>query len=66
MVAFDRRAFGLEVADRCPQDGFTIVDPRNATSSFELTVNGDEPHDKDDGCAHLAVLAGDLRPRMSG
>jgi lactoylglutathione lyase len=61
---FYRRAFGLEVADRYPKDGFTIVYLRNPKSPFELelTVNGkrDKPYDKGDGYGHLAVLVDDL------
>ena len=61
---FYRRAFGLEVADRYPKDGFTIVYLRNAASPFELelTVNGerDQPYAKGDGYGHLAVLVDDL------
>ena len=57
-VEFYRRAFGLEVADRYPQDGFTIVYLRNAMSPFEL--ERDEPYDKGDGYGHLAVLVDDL------
>ena len=63
-VDFYRRAFGLEVADRYPQDGFTLLYLRNEASSFELelTVNGerDKPYDKGDGYGHLAVLVDDL------
>ena len=63
-VAFYKKAFGLEVADRYPKDGFTIVYLRNAKSPFELelTVNGerDKPYEKGDGYGHLAVLVDDL------
>ena len=63
-VAFYKKAFGLEVADRYPKDDFTIVYLRNARSPFELelTVNGerDEPYEKGDGYGHLAVLVDDL------
>ena len=63
-VAFYEKAFGLEVADRYPKDGFTIVYMRNAKSPFELelTVNGerDKPYEKGDGYGHLAVLVDDL------
>ncbi len=62
--AFYHRAFGLEVADRYPKDGFTIVYLRNANSPFELelTVNGERntPYAKGDGYGHLAVLVDDL------
>ena len=40
-VAFYKKAFGLEVADRYPMDSATIIYLRNAKSPFELelTVN---------------------------
>ncbi len=61
---FYRRALGLEVADRYPMEGFTIVYLRNAKSPFELelTVNGDrdKPYGKGDGYGHLAELVDDL------
>ena len=63
-VAFYEKAFGLEVADRYPKDGFTIVYLRNPKSPFELelTVNTDrdKPYEKGDGYGHLAVLVDDL------
>ena len=63
-VAFYKKAFGLEVADRYPKDDFTIVYLRNVESPFELelTVNGerDKPYEKGDGYGHLAVLVDDL------
>jgi len=72
-TAFYRKAFGLEVADRFPLDGFTLVYLRNEKSPFELelTVNGerDKPYEKGDGYGHLAVLVEDLESehkRMKG
>ncbi len=63
-VAFYKKAFGLEVADRYPKDDFTIVYLRHPKSPFELelTVNGerDKPYEKGDGHGHLAVLIDDL------
>lgn len=63
-AAFYKKAFGLEVADRYPQDKSTIVYLRNAKSPFELelTINKDrdEPYDVGDGYGHLAVLVDDL------
>ena len=63
-VAFYKKAFGLEVADRYPKDDFTIVYMRNAKSPFELelTVNGsrDKPYEKGDGYGHLAILVDHL------
>ena len=61
---FYRKAFALEVADRYPMDGSTIVYLRNPKSPFELelTVNNDrdKPYDTGDGYGHLAVLVEDL------
>lgn len=63
-VAFYRKAFGLEVADRLDFDDFTLVYMSNAESEFEveLTINKDrtEPYDLGDGYGHLAVSVADL------
>ena len=63
-LAFYKAAFGLEVADRCPFESFSLVYLRNAEDDFELelTVNGDrdKPYDLGDGYGHLAVSVGDL------
>ncbi|SFD97875.1 VOC family protein [Roseivivax sediminis] len=63
-VAFYRKAFGLEVADRLDFDDFTLVYMSNAESDFEVefTVNKDrtEPYDLGDGYGHLAVSVEDL------
>lgn len=63
-LAFYRTAFGLEVADRYPFDGFTLIYLRNAEQDFELelTVNGDrtEPYQLGDGYGHLAVSVADV------
>ena len=63
-VDFYRRAFGLEVADRFPFDGFTLVYLRNGEADFEveLTINHDraEPYQLGDGYGHLAVAVADL------
>lgn len=63
-TAFYKKAFGLEVVDRYPVDGATIVYMRNAKSPFELelTINNDrdKPYEKGDGYGHLAVLVDDL------
>ncbi len=71
-VAFYRRAFGLEVADRFAFDGFALVYLRAPDSPFELelTVNADraEPYALGDGYGHLAVAVADLegeRARMA-
>ncbi len=63
-VAFYRRAFGLEVADRFAFDGFTLIYLRNDDADFEveLTVNQDqtEPYTHGSGYGHLAVAVPDL------
>jgi lactoylglutathione lyase len=63
-VAFYRTAFGLEIADRYPFDGFTLVYLRNAGAGFELelTVNSgrEEPYNLGDGYGHLAVSVEDI------
>ena len=63
-VAFYRRAFGLEIADRFGFDDFTLVYLRNDDIDFEieLTVNHGqtEPYTHGSGYGHLAVAVGDL------
>ncbi|WP_323764423.1 VOC family protein [Marinovum sp.] len=63
-VAFYRKAFGLEVADRLDFDDFTLVYLSNAESGFELelTVNKgrDTAYDLGDGYGHFAVSVADL------
>lgn len=63
-IDFYRRAFGLEVADRFPFDGFTLVYLRNERADFELelTVNHDRtrPYELGDGYGHLAFAVEDL------
>ncbi len=63
-VNFYRKAFGLEIADRFPFDGFTLVYLRNASSGFELelTINHDrtEPYELGDGYGHIAYAVEDL------
>ena len=63
-VDFYRRAFDLQVADRFPFDGFTLIYLRNAEADFEveLTVNHDQsdPYSHGDGYGHLAVAVDDL------
>lgn len=72
-VGFYRDAFGLEVADRFPFDGFALVYLRNEEADFEveLTVNHGqaEPYSHGDGYGHLAVAVDDLEAehtRMKG
>lgn len=63
-VAFYRKAFGLEVADRLDFPEFALVYLSNPEIGFEveLTVNKDrtEPYDLGDGYGHLAVSVEDL------
>lgn len=63
-VAFYRTAFGLEIADRFPFDGFTLVYMRNAQADFELelTINHGraEPYALGEGYGHLAFAVDDL------
>ncbi|HEY0418807.1 MAG TPA: VOC family protein [Acetobacteraceae bacterium] len=63
-VEFYRRAFGLEIADRYPFDGFTLVYLRAPGHSFELelTVNHGraEPYALGNGYGHIAFAVEDL------
>ena len=63
-VAFYRRAFGLDVAERLDFERFTLVYLSNAETAFEveLTVNKGrtEPYDLGDGYGHLAVSVDDV------
>ncbi|PSC04751.1 lactoylglutathione lyase [Alsobacter soli] len=63
-VSFYRTAFGLEVADRFPFDGFTLVYLRSPEADFELelTINHDrkEPYALGDGYGHIAFAVDDL------
>ncbi len=63
-VDFYRKAFGLEIADRYPFEGFTLVYLRNQENDFEveLTVNHaqSEPYTHGSGYGHLAVAVEDL------
>ncbi|WP_176595020.1 MULTISPECIES: VOC family protein [Sphingobium] len=63
-VAFYKAALDLDVADRFPFDGFTLIYLRNQENDveIELTVNHDrtEPYDLGDGYGHVAVTVADL------
>ncbi|MGU3392043.1 VOC family protein [Sphingomonas sp. M1A8_2b] len=63
-VAFYKTALNLDVADRYPFDGFTLVYLRNAENDYELelTINHDrgEPYALGDGYGHVAVTVPDL------
>jgi lactoylglutathione lyase len=60
---FYRRAFSMEIADRFPFDGFTLVYLRSAEDDFELelTINNDRtaPYTHGDGYGHIAVVVPD-------
>ena len=63
-LEFYRTAFGLEIADRVPFAGFTLIYLRNPETAFELelTVNDGRaaPYALGDGYGHLAVSVADL------
>ncbi len=63
-TAFYASAFGLEVVNRYPFDGFTLTYLGNAENDFEveLTINHDrtEPYAHADGYGHLAVVVDNL------
>jgi lactoylglutathione lyase len=63
-LEFYRFAFGLEIADRYPFDGFTLIYLRNSESEVEVefTVNHDReaPYTHGDGYGHIAVAVDDL------
>lgn len=63
-ITFYRTAFGLDVADRYPFDGFTLIYLRNPETDFELelTVNHDRdtPYALGEGYGHMAVVVQDL------
>ncbi len=64
-VTFYREAFGLEVADRFPFEGFTLVYMRNPEADFELelTVNHGrtEAYQLGDGYGHMAFVVDDVQ-----
>jgi lactoylglutathione lyase len=61
---FYKTALGLDIADRFPFDGFTLVYLRNAENDveIELTINHDrtDPYTHGDGYGHIAVAVDDL------
>ena len=63
-VRFYSDAFGLEVADRFPFDGFTLVYLRNDENDVEveLTINAgqSEPYSHGSGYGHIAVCVDDI------
>ncbi|TNB49699.1 lactoylglutathione lyase [Martelella lutilitoris] len=63
-IDFYNLLFGLEVVDRYPFDGFTLIYLANAETGFELelTVNADQSaaYDLGNGYGHLAVSVEDI------
>ena len=63
-VDFYGKAFGLEIAERVPFDGFTLIYLSNPETGFELelTVNDGkaEAYDLGNGYGHLAVTVEDI------
>ncbi|MAM12203.1 MAG: lactoylglutathione lyase [Rhizobiaceae bacterium] len=63
-IDFYHRLFGLEVVDRFPFDGFTLIYLANSETGFELelTVNAgqSEAYDLGNGYGHLAVSVADI------
>ncbi|HPG89801.1 MAG TPA: VOC family protein [Hyphomicrobium sp.] len=63
-LKFYSSAFGLDVAERLPFEGFTLVYLRNPATDMELelTINHDreQPYNLGDGYGHLAVSVHDL------
>jgi lactoylglutathione lyase len=63
-VDFYKKAFGLDVAQRFPFDGFTLVYLRNPENDFELelTINNGrtQPYSHGDGYGHLALAVDDI------
>lgn len=63
-VGFYKIALGLDILDRYPFDGFTLVYLRNPENDYEieLTINHDqsEPYSHGSGYGHIAVTIDDL------
>lgn len=63
-LAFYRKAFGLDVADRLDFPDFTLVYLSNSESPYELelTINKGraEPYNLGDGYGHVAFVVDDL------
>jgi lactoylglutathione lyase len=63
-LAFYKKAFGLDIADRLDCPDFTLVYLSNAESQHEveLTINKDrdEPYNLGDGYGHVAFVVEDL------
>ncbi len=63
-LAFYKKAFGLDIADRIDFPDFTLVYLSNSQSAYEveLTINKDrtEPYNLGDGYGHVAFVVDDL------
>jgi lactoylglutathione lyase len=63
-LAFYKKAFGLDIADRLDFPDFTLVYLSNAETPYEveLTINKDriEPYNLGDGYGHVAFVVEDL------
>jgi lactoylglutathione lyase len=63
-IAFYRKAFELDVADRFDFDGFTLVYLRNPENDFEVELTWNqgqsEPYEHGSGYSHIAVAVDDL------
>jgi lactoylglutathione lyase len=63
-VDFYQKAFGMEIADRYPFDGFTLVYLRAPEDDFELelTINHGraEPYTLGNGYGHIAFVVPDV------
>jgi lactoylglutathione lyase len=63
-LAFYKKAFGLDIADRLDFPEFTLVYLSNAKTTYELelTINKDrtEPYNLGDGYGHVAFVVEDL------
>jgi lactoylglutathione lyase len=63
-LAFYKKAFGLDIADRLDFPEFTLVYLSNAKTPYELelTINKDrtEPYNLGDGYGHVAFVVEDL------
>jgi lactoylglutathione lyase len=72
-VDFYDKALGLNIVERFPFDGFSLVYLRNKENDYEieLTINNDRttPYEHADGYGHIAVIVDDLDSeyeRMNG
>jgi lactoylglutathione lyase len=63
-LAFYKKAFGLEIADRLDFPDFSLVYLSNSEAPYEveLTINKDraEPYNLGDGYGHVAFVVDDL------